>query len=161
MTATRTATRPSPRHAAPRHAAPVTPTLRVVGPRELSPRARRRRARVLAFAGSIVACAVLFGLVAFHVVLTQGQLQLDELRARAAEAQQRYDRYRLEVAELESPERIVSVAQERLGMVPPPEITYLSPTGVKAGVTPAAPRDEERKPATSWPTVKAHLSGRP
>lgn len=71
----------------------------------------------------------LFGLVASHVMLTQGQFRLDVLRARAASEQSRYERLRLKVAELESPSRIVAAAQERLGMVPPPSVTYLSPTG--------------------------------
>lgn len=141
--------------------APPQPRLRVVPAGELSPRARRRRARAVAFLASIVAAAGLFGLVAFHVVLTQGQLQLDRLQDKAAAEQAQYDRNRLEVAELEAPERIVAVAQERLGMVPPPEVTYLSPTGVTVGDRAARPAPGTPGPATSWPTVKAHLAGRP
>lgn len=136
--------------------------LRVVPPGELSPRARRRRNRLVAFAASLVVCAGLFGVVAFHVVLTQGQLQLDQLHDRADEQRALYDRNRLLVAELESPERIVKVAQERLGMVPPPDVTYLSPTGIIVQApptqTPSAPTGDDVT-ATSWPSVKAHLAG--
>lgn len=78
---------------------------------------------------SAAVVASLFGLVASHVLLTQGQFRLDRLRARASSEQARYQRLRLQVAELESPSRIVATAQERLGMVPPPSVTYLSPTG--------------------------------
>jgi hypothetical protein len=109
-------------------------------------------------------CAGLFGVVAFHVVLTQGQLQLDQLHDTADAQQALYDRNRLLVAELESPERIVKVAQERLGMVPPPDVTYLSPTGIKVEVPgahdeAAAADDTGDSTSTSWPAVKAHLAG--
>ena len=134
--------------------------LEVVPPGARSPRAQRRRARLLASAAVAVVVAAVFGLVAFHVVLTQGQLQLDQLQGRATNAQATYDRLRLQVAELEAPERVVAEAQQRLGMVPPPGVTYLSPSG--AAVTPAPTDDEaasaEGEPTgTSWPTVKAHL----
>ena len=46
--------------------------------------------------------AVLFGLVAFHVVLTEGQLQLDRLQQRATDQRDEYDHLRLQVAQLEA-----------------------------------------------------------
>jgi cell division protein FtsL len=150
---------PSPLRA-PRH-------LEVVPPGARSPRAQRRRARLLAAAATGLLLTVLFGLVAFHVVLTQGQLQLDQLQSRAADEQARYDRLRLQVAELEAPERVVAEAQQRLGMVPPPGVTYLSPTGVATSTAPPAAgragtgRATADQPATSWPVVKAHLAGQP
>jgi cell division protein FtsL len=155
----------------PRHAAAPQPVaepqerrLRVVPAGELSPRARRRRNRLIAFTASLIVCAGLFGVVAFHVVLTQGQLELDRLHSTADEEQSRYDRNRLLVAELESPERIVNVAQARLGMVPPPDVTYLSPTGIKVDAgsrtTKKDDGDDEQATSTSWPAVKAHLAGR-
>lgn len=82
---------------------------------------------------SLAVLVSLLGLVASHVVLTQGQFRLDVLRTRTASEQERYERLRLKVAELESPSRIVAAAQERLGMVPPPSVTYLSPTGAASG----------------------------
>lgn len=140
--------------------------LRLVRVGELSPRARRRRNRLVAFGVSVLLCAGLFGVVAFHVVLTQGQLELDQLHDTADAQQALYDRNRLLVAELESPERIVKVAQERLGMVPPPDVTYLSPTGIKVDVPGSkataartAKAGDDDSTATSWPAVKAHLAG--
>lgn len=88
---------------------------------------------------ALVAAAVVitvFALVASHVVLAQGQFRLERLKARAAVEEARHERLRLHVAELESPSRIVAAAQERLGMVPPPSVTYLSPTGASS-TTPA------------------------
>jgi hypothetical protein len=109
----------------------------------------------------------LFGRVAFHVVLTEGQLRLDRLENRVADQQARYERNRLRVAELESPERVTRVAQERLGMVPPPGVTYLSPSGPAADAAPrrassgtGAGEVAADQPGEAWPSVKARLTAR-
>ena len=102
------------------------PDLRVVGENEPGDRARRRRRRLAATAVALLVCASLFGVVAFHVVLTEGQLDLERLRARTASEQSRNARLRLAVAELESPGWIVAAARQQ-GMVPPAGVTYLSP----------------------------------
>ena len=127
--------------------------LRVVPDGALSPRAARRRARLLVGAVAVVIAASLFGAVFFHVLLTQGQLQLDHIQTRAAAEQARNDRLRLEVAELQSPERIVAAAEQQLGMVPPASVTWLSPSGLRASGSPAT------KPAvrpTAAPTATPH-----
>lgn len=102
----------------------------------------------------------LFGLVASHVMLTQGQFRLDTLRTKTASEQARYERLRLKVAELESPSRIVATAQERLGMVPPPSVTYLSPTGaVSAAVSdPDEGEDESAAQEDDYSRVKRSLA---
>lgn len=100
---------------------------------------RRVPARLVFVATTLVVCAALFGLVAFHVLLTQGQFRLQRLEARTADEQAAYDRLRLQVAQLESPARIVAAAQERLGMVPPAGIKYLSAVGVTADPSPSPP----------------------
>ena len=150
-------------------AAPSRPPLRVVRTAELTARGRRRRARLLLICGLSVVSTLLLGMVAFQVVLTQDQARLEELERKAATEQDRYERLRLEVAQLESPGRVVAAAQERLGMVPPATVTYLSPQGAtgedgpdrRSGFAadagpPASP------PATSdWSQVKPHLAARP
>lgn len=102
------------------------PDLRIVGEGEPGDRARRRRRRLAATAVVLLVCASLFGVVAFHVVLTEGQLQLDRLRAQTTTEQSRNARLRLAVAELEAPGWIVAAARQQ-GMVPPAGVTYLSP----------------------------------
>ena len=144
--------RPEPgAHATPARPAPATaprtrPPLRVVGPRELGPRARRRRARLLTTGAGVLVSALLFGLVAFHVLIAQSQLQLGRMETQTSDAQARYDRLRLQVAQLSSPGRIVAAAQERLGMVAPPGVTFLSPVG-PAAIKPPAPVTSAPKPA--------------
>lgn len=94
----------------------------------------------------------MFGVVAAHVVLTQRQFRLEELERKATAAEARYEELRLEVAELESPERIVAAAAE-LGMVPPATVTYLASTRA----TPSG-GDTDRGPSGEWATVKSHLA---
>jgi cell division protein FtsL len=133
-----------------------------------SPRSRRRRARLMTAIGVVVASAMLFGLAGVHVLLTEGQFRLQRLQRQSDDAQGQYVRLRLEVAQLESPQRIVATAQERLGMVPPTALTYLTPTGpVTASgpptrVTPGPPRSAQVADQTQgWASAKTALSSRP
>ena len=147
--------------------------LRVVRPTDLSPRARKRRARISA----AVTCALLglglFATVVFHVVITENQFRLDELRDKAAAEETRYARLRLEVAHLESPKRVVAAAQERLGMVQPEKVSYLSPPATAAEAAGASARPDgsggsgtkDKQPAQgsggNWSTVKSQLASHP
>jgi cell division protein FtsL len=118
------------------------------------------RVQLLGFVGLLG--AVLFGVVMFHVVLVQGQYELERMDARADAEQAQYQKMRLQVAELESPSRITEVAEDRLGLVPAEKVTP---------VTPAAgdlPRTQSGSPSTTsgptsedpgaWTSVKPHLS---
>jgi cell division protein FtsL len=131
------AVRPAPQRPGrvlrPEAAPTPRPHLQVVPPGYLSAGARRRRARRLVVLAGIAVAALLFGVVAFHVVLTQGQLDLQQLQARAQSASVHEQQLRLEAAQLESPERVVQDAQH-LGMVPPATVRYLTPAS-----DPAAP----------------------
>lgn len=156
----------APGPATPRRTPRPTPS---GGPRPSArpPRAqiveRRRRRRVaaqrqwrlaLAVTGLLSVVAV-FGAAAFHVVLVQSEFRLERLDADAAAAQQRYEQLRLEVARLGAPERIVAAAQQRLGMVPPGQVVYLT-----------APSQTAEPPGPDisvggWAEVKPHLAARP
>jgi cell division protein FtsL len=112
----------------------------------------------------LVGCAALVGLgllaiASLHVVLTQKQFQLEKLEEKAAAEQARYEQLRLEVAQLESPERVVAAAQQRLGMIPAPGVTYLSPSGPATDEPASAYRDGDVPPeGQSWAQVKPHLA---
>jgi hypothetical protein len=104
-------------------------------------------------------------------MLAQNQFRLDRLNGRADAEQAQYERLRLQVDQLESPQRIVATAQQKLGMVTPNSVTYL---------TPSAPLPASTSPATTpgssaagsagvpaavsppdWPIVKPHLAAQP
>lgn len=136
----------------------ATAELRLVTP---DPGARARRiTRVLTGLVAAAACAVLFGTVCVNVLLTQGQAKLDSLNTRAADAATAHEQLQVQVAELESPARIVPAARERLGMVPPPTVVYLTPGAPKV----AAPTTAAPSPATPSRTAsdtKATTNAKP
>ncbi|MBW3536362.1 MAG: cell division protein FtsL [Actinobacteria bacterium] len=106
--------------------------------------------------------AVALAVSACQVLIAQSQFELARLQSDAATAEDRYDRLRLQVAELESPGRIMATAQERLGMVPPPGVTYLTPVPSESAtptVAPARPSDEAV--ADDWSRIKPILATRP
>lgn len=119
---------------------------------------RRRAAWALV---SLIA-AVALAVSACQVLIAQSQFELARLQSDAAAAEDRYDRLRLQVAELESPGRIMATAQERLGMVPPPGVTYLTPVPSESATpsdVPARPSDEAV--ADDWSRIKPILATRP
>jgi hypothetical protein len=135
------------------------PDLRVVDDARLVAAGRRRRARLIMFVAAFVTTGCLFALAACNAMLVSGQGRIDHLQSEVREAQSRYSANRLKVAELESPDRIVRVAHDRLGMVPPPGVTYLTPSESVADEVgrPAAPAqtDDGGRP---WAAVKPYLT---
>lgn len=150
---------------APRRPASPGAPLRVVTGDELREARRRARARRLVALTVCLVALGLFGVVIAHVMLMQGQFELQRLQQQSSTSQAEYDRLRLQVSELESPDRIVAVAHEKLGMVAPPTITYLAPSNDPAAA-PGGGREREApagvaevgSPA-SWSSVKSHLAG--
>ncbi len=101
---------------APETAAPLAP----VGP-------PRHPLRLTTVAAVGLALVVLFGLVGFQALIVRHQSTLDDLDGRIAAATTTNQRLRLDVAELEAPERIRAVALLQLGMIEPEVVTYLEP----------------------------------
>jgi cell division protein FtsL len=133
---TRSAAAPAEPLAAPRR----RPDLRIVDS-ERAPVARRRpRGMVIAVSVAVVTIFLaLFGLVVFHTVLVQHQSRLDDLDSQLAEERDRGRDLSHEIAELESPDRIRTVAEQELGLIPPPEVLMLEPVDAPpaaAGTTP-------------------------
>ena len=136
------------------------PRLRLVDNTRLEQAVRRRRARRLVAAAAVLAVAALIALAGTHAMLVSNQVRLDALEQQAADAQARHQALRLEVATLEDPARVVSVATERLGMVAPDVITYLEPVHVtqEDPPPPAPAQAEAASPALSWGGVKPFLT---
>ena len=149
--------------AAPRRApAPGrTPQLHVV-PDDAAERRRRRLTRACTALAVVMSAAGLFSVVFLQVLLTQGQAELDGLNRRAEVEAAQNRRLRVAVAELESPDRIVGAARQRLGMVPPAAVTYLQAVGpadplppVPAGPPPTATTTAAATTTTAAPTTTA------
>lgn len=110
-------------HRAPRQAPVRRPApLRVLQ----SPRPARRS---LGRLGTTVAIVMLF-LAAFaaaaaHALVAQNQFRLNALSSQLDAASAQNKVLQLKVAELESPQRVVAVAEHRLGLVLPTSVTYV------------------------------------
>jgi cell division protein FtsL len=113
----------------------AVPALRLVGP---SSRRRRVVTRMATGLAATLAAGGLFAVVTLHIFLTAGQADLDRLQARTDAETTRNGRLTVEVAELESPERVSQIARDRLGMVPPSTVVYL-PAADPASPLPAVP----------------------
>jgi len=101
---------------------PRRPELRVVDPEARRPRIGRL--------GTILAGAVfaaLFGLAGLQTMIINSQGHLDDLNRQITTEQARSGALRLQLADLQSPQRITTAASERLGMVAPAGIGYLQP----------------------------------
>jgi hypothetical protein len=120
--------------------------------RAAAPAASRARARA-GVTVAVVVVVVLVSAVLFHVLLAQGQLQLDHLDSRIASERLEYERRLLQVSTLSSPQRIIEQA-EALGLVIPDTPIYLEVPGAKV------PAGRAVNPATTlgdWEDVKPHL----
>ncbi len=134
MTA-RPAPRPGPR-----------PRIRVITGRG---RARPRIAPWLLF--TLLAIVAFFALIYSRVALNDAAFRLDEVERRILQEEAEYQQLRLEVARLQSPERIVPLA-EQLGLVLPAEVRTLEVVGVVG----SGGGGEER-----WAEVKSILTASP
>ncbi|MDE0803993.1 MAG: septum formation initiator family protein [Acidimicrobiales bacterium] len=138
-----------------RHLRPVDPK-RQRDQRRSKKRSEKRSPAVPIIVGAGIVIAGLFALAAMHALLIGGQIHLDDLRREQASSSEELRRLRLQVAELEAPDRVLDVARDRLGMVDPGEVGYLLPVGV-AGGDDALVRVEaaEPPPPPPLPTVEA------
>ncbi len=145
------APRSTPAPERPRHLAVVDP--------EARKRERRARLGVRLAVASVVAAVLI--VVGFHVMMAEGQLQLERVDRATAKEQQRYQALRLQYADRSAPEAIVKRAT-RLGMIPATSLRYISAPGVPAkgsgtdGTAAMAP-----SLARDWEKVKKHLVEQP
>jgi cell division protein FtsL len=147
------------------------PHLRVVEAPKLSAAGRRRRARLMLLGGVGLIVAIAFGLVYLHVAMAQRQFTLDQLNTRVQTQQADYQKLRLKVAQLDSPQNVISVAVGKLGMHQPTSVSYLAPTTTVG--QPAAPATTAKSSSASanantapagdadWPQIKSQLAGIP
>lgn len=140
------------------------PHLEVVDESRLSAATRRKRTRALMIVAGIVTVVSIFALASFHAMLLSGQGRLDQLQREVAAERTEYESLRQQVAELESPGRIVEAAQNQLGMVPPEEVTWLVPTvTAEGGSVPSEPAQvaiEPPPPSAPWAAMKPFLGGK-
>lgn len=100
---------------------------------------------------TMLAVVTFFSLIYSRTVLNDSAFRLDEVEQRIAEEQAEYQQLRLEIARLQSPERIDPRAR-MLGLVLPDEVRTLE----VAGVATSEEGGDER-----WAIVKSILTASP
>lgn len=149
--------RPQPRPAPRRTEVQPRRHLRVVGPAE---RVRRRLTPRAGMVLTALTFVTLLLVAVAHTLLVQGQIHLDELDAQLRVEQARYQELRKDVAEMESPARVVAAA-EGLGMVMPEDLVYLQPPAAApadlGAAAPVAGVELAAAPQSTWSTIKPLL----
>jgi len=84
---------------------------------------------------------VLFVVASFHGVVIDEQFEFDRLQQRLDDGHQRAQVLRNEVARLESPDRVLAVAEGRLGLVPPGERVHLAVASLDDAASTLRPPD--------------------
>jgi len=90
-------------------------------------RTARRRATVLRGLGVLVVLGALAGTAIAHAMIAAGQQRIDTLQRQVTQTLVEQQNLQLARAELESPARVLSIAEHQLGMVAPGSIWYLTP----------------------------------
>jgi cell division protein FtsL len=128
-------------------------------PRTVAQRQRRMRAGVLS--GFVLIVGVAFGLVYLHVVLAQRQFALDNLQSQVQQQQLSYQKLRLQVADLGSPQHVISTAVGQLHMYQQTSLPLLSPSTTIGAASSSQSTSSLTAPAgdANWPQIKSLLAG--
>lgn len=121
------------------------PEFRVLTATDLAARRLRRQARLVAALAVTVLVGSLLAVGAAQALVASQQVRLDAEQQRVATAVSQDQQLQLVHAELASPQRVLKVAEHRLGMVVPQQVRYLSAV-VPAG-SPAATATGLRQPS--------------
>ena len=134
-------------------AQPRKPPLGVVDRRHVLDRARRRQARVLfAVSGAVVAGALTVA-AAGHALVAASTVQADGLQSQLTGALATQQNLLTERATLETPGRVLSLAEHRFKMVAPSGVTYLQPVNPGPSVLQA---HESRAAAVAGKSARRH-----
>lgn len=101
--------------------------LGVLDRQHLRERAEHRHVRVLVALSAAVLAAALLLVAGGRALVASGQVRVDSLQTEVAAALAREQNLQLERAQLESPSRVLRIAETALGMVTPSSVVYLSP----------------------------------
>ena len=108
-------------------------------------------------AGTVITAVAVFAVVAFHVMLAQGQVGLAKLQTEVSSAERDYQQARYAHAQAASPDRIIALAT-KMGLVPAdrPPLPVAVPE-------PAAPSTDTSGGGTldGYTTVKSSLADGP
>ena len=122
----------------PAEAGSSRPRLDVVERRRAAARSVRRRVNLLRGLGVMFVVGALAVTAAAHTFVASDQQRIDALQNQLTQALAAQQDLQLARAELESPPRVLVIAERRLGMVSPESVTYLAPVDPGPSVSEAA-----------------------
>ena len=103
------------------------PSLDVVDRRRAASRSNRRRADMLRGLGVMFVVGALAVTAAAHTFVASDQQRIDTLQSQLTQTLAEQQDLQLSRAELESPLRVLAIAERQLGMVSPESVAYLPP----------------------------------
>ncbi len=113
--------------ASPRPEDASRPRLDVVDRRLRASRTLHRQANLLRTFGVLLVVGALAVTAAAHTLVASDQQRIDTLQAQLTQTVAEQQDLQLSRAELESPVRVLSIAEKQLGMVSPGSVSYLAP----------------------------------
>ena len=113
---------------------PTPQSLGVVDRRRVVERARRRQARMLLVVSAGLVSVALVVAAAGHALLAATQLRADNLQSAVSGALTTEQNLEVQRATLETPSRILAIAEQRLKMVLPSGVAYLEPVSTGPSV---------------------------
>jgi len=111
----------------PAGAGETRPSLDVVDRRRAASQSNRRRAGMLRGLGVMFVIGALAVTAAAHTFVASDQQRIDTLQSQLTQTLAEQQDLQLSRAELESPLRVLAIAERRLGMVSPASVSYLPP----------------------------------
>ncbi len=123
-------------------------SLGVVDRRHLLARAQRRQGRVLLMVSGCIVAGSLAVAAGGQALLAATQIRADGLQAQVASALASQQNLRAARAQLETPSRVLTIAEQRFKMSAPAHVTYLQPVNPGESVAVAhAPVSHTASPA--------------
>jgi hypothetical protein len=119
-----------------------SPKLDVPDRRTAAAQSRRRQATILRTLGALLVVGALAATAVAHALVASDQQRLDTLQSQLTQMLIQQQGLQLTRAELESPVRVLHIAENQLGMVVPPSVSYLpavdpGPSVAQAGASAA------------------------
>jgi len=135
------------------------PKLDVVDRRLRASRSTRRQANVLKAVGVLFVVGAFAVTAAAHTFVASDQQRIDTLQGQLSRALAAQQELQVSRAELESPSRVLAIAEHQLGMVSPGSVIYLSPLKPGPSVDQAGAQASRAASSSAASGVKAAAKG--
>jgi|GEM_PF-655818 cell division protein FtsL len=147
-----------PASSRPADAGAARPRLDVVDRRRAAARSDHRRANMLRGLGVMFVVGALAVTAAAHTFVASDQQRIDTLQGQLTQALAQQQDLQLSRAELESPVRVLAIAERQLGMISPESVSYLAPVDPGPSVSQAGADAARAALAAAAAALKAGLA---